>query len=53
MEPLHIQLKNVLKKKRKVPAKFSNKNIEADDVLYDPKVKTFDSKRDRWNGYEA
>ena len=45
--------KDCFERKRSVPAKFSNKHIEADDMLYDPKVGTFDSKRDRWNGYDS
>lgn len=45
--------KDCFERKRKVPANVSNRNIEADDILYDPRLTTFDSKRDRWNGFES
>ncbi|KAF8973122.1 pre-mRNA-splicing factor SLU7 [Flammula alnicola] len=41
-----------LERPRKKGAKFTNKNIEADDVVQE--VATgYDAKRDRWNGYDA
>lgn len=40
-----------LERPRKKGAKFTNKNIEADDVIQE--VATgYDAKRDRWNGYD-
>lgn len=40
-----------LDRPRKKGAKFTNKNIEADDVIQE--VATgYDAKRDRWNGYD-
>ncbi|KAG2078930.1 pre-mRNA-splicing factor SLU7 [Suillus decipiens] len=40
-----------LERPRKKGAKFTNKNIQADEIIHD--VATgFDAKRDRWNGYD-
>ncbi|ANB14393.1 pre-mRNA splicing factor SLU7 [Sugiyamaella lignohabitans] len=41
-----------MERPRKIGAKFSGKDIVADDVLQDITT-TWDSKRDRWNGYDA
>ncbi|TFK44393.1 pre-mRNA-splicing factor SLU7 [Crucibulum laeve] len=41
-----------LERPRKKGAKFTNKNIQADEIIQD--VATgYDAKRDRWNGYDA
>jgi pre-mRNA-processing factor SLU7 len=34
-------------------AKWTNKNIAADEKVEDLQLHTFDAKRDRWNGYNA
>lgn len=41
-----------LERPRKRGAKFSNKDIQADDVIQQVSV-GYDAKRDRWNGYDA
>lgn len=41
-----------LERPRKVGAKYNNMNIEADDDIQDIHT-TWDSKRDRWNGFDA
>jgi len=37
---------------RKIGAKYTGKNIQADEVVTSDLSLDFDSKRDRWNGYE-
>ncbi|OAL56698.1 pre-mRNA-splicing factor SLU7 [Pyrenochaeta sp. DS3sAY3a] len=44
--------KDCLSRPRKIGAKFSGRNIEADEVIQDVQL-GYDAKRDRWNGYEA
>lgn len=44
--------KDCLERPRKIGAKFSGKNIQADDVLQEVEL-SWDAKRDRWNGYDA
>lgn len=44
--------KDCLERPRKKGAKFTGKNIQADDVVQDVQL-SWDAKRDRWNGYEA
>ncbi|KAF9010519.1 pre-mRNA-splicing factor SLU7 [Cyathus striatus] len=44
--------KDCLERPRKKGAKFTNKDIQADDVEQDVAV-GYDAKRDRWNGYDA
>lgn len=44
--------KDCLQKKRKVGAKWTGKNIAADEKVEDVRL-GWDAKRDRWNGYEA
>ncbi|KAK9469643.1 Pre-mRNA splicing Prp18-interacting factor-domain-containing protein [Lipomyces arxii] len=44
--------KDCLERPRKVGAKYSGKDIQADDLIQDIPM-TWDSKRDRWNGYDA
>ncbi|KAL1858344.1 mRNA splicing protein [Diaporthe australafricana] len=44
--------KECLERPRKTGAKFTGKNIQADDVVQDVHL-SWDAKRDRWNGYEA
>lgn len=44
--------KDCLSRPRKSGAKFTGKNIEADEVIQDVQM-GFDAKRDRWNGYDA
>lgn len=41
-----------LERPRKKGAKYTNKDIQADDVLQDI-AQGYDAKRDRWNGYDA
>ncbi|KAK9354729.1 Pre-mRNA splicing Prp18-interacting factor-domain-containing protein [Lipomyces doorenjongii] len=45
------KVKDCMERPRKVGAKFSGKDIQADDLIQDVKM-TWDSKRDRWNGYD-
>ena len=44
--------KDCLSRPRKAGAKYTGKNIEADEVIQDVQL-GFDAKRDRWNGYDA
>ncbi|KAF2132339.1 pre-mRNA-splicing factor SLU7 [Dothidotthia symphoricarpi CBS 119687] len=44
--------RDCLSRPRKAGAKFTGKNIEADEVVQDVQL-GFDAKRDRWNGYDA
>lgn len=44
--------KDCLERPRKVGAKFTNKDIAPDEVVLPEIEHTFDSKRDRWAGYE-
>lgn len=44
--------RDCLSRPRKAGAKFTGKNIEADEVIQDVQL-GFDAKRDRWNGYDA
>lgn len=44
--------KDCLERPRKKGAKWTGKAIAADEVLVAPKGQDFDSKRDRWNGYD-
>lgn len=44
--------KDCLSRPRKAGAKFTGKNIEADEVVQDVQL-GWDAKRDRWNGYDA
>lgn len=44
--------KECMERPRKVGAKFKAENLQADDVVSNPHM-TWDSKRDRWNGYDA
>jgi pre-mRNA-processing factor SLU7 len=44
--------KDCLSRPRKAGAKFTGKNIEADEAIQDVQL-GFDAKRDRWNGYDA
>ncbi|PPQ77214.1 hypothetical protein CVT25_011060 [Psilocybe cyanescens] len=41
-----------LERPRKKGAKFTNKDIQADDVIQEVSA-GYDAKRDRWNGYDA
>lgn len=41
-----------LERPRKKGAKFTNRNIQADDISQDVAA-GYDAKRDRWNGYDA
>ena len=42
--------KECTERPRKQAAKFTNKNIAADDILKDVRM-SWEIKRDRWNGY--
>lgn len=44
--------KDCLSRPRKAGAKFTGKNIEADEAIEEVQL-GFDAKRDRWNGYDA
>ncbi|KAH8728930.1 ANTH domain-containing protein [Phaeosphaeriaceae sp. PMI808] len=44
--------KDCLSRPRKAGAKFTGKDIEADEAVQDVQL-GFDAKRDRWNGYDA
>jgi pre-mRNA-processing factor SLU7 len=44
--------KDCLQRKRKLGAKWTGKDIAADEVIKDVKL-GWDAKRDRWNGFEA
>lgn len=44
--------KDCLSRPRKTGAKFTGKNIEADEAVQDVQL-GWDAKRDRWNGYDA
>lgn len=44
--------KECLERPRKIGAKYSGLDLRADDNIQDIKT-TWDSKRDRWNGYDA
>jgi len=44
--------KDCLERPRKKGAKFTNKDIQADDIIQDVSV-GYDAKRDRWNGYDT
>merc|ERR1719335_415889 len=48
----HI-LKFCLERPRKFGAKYTGKQIAADDKIQNLKITKFDAKRDRWNGYDA
>ncbi|ROW10528.1 hypothetical protein VMCG_01706 [Cytospora schulzeri] len=45
------KVKDCLERPRKKGAKFTGKNIQADDVVQDVQL-SWDAKRDRWNGYD-
>ena len=47
------QTKDCLERPRAKGAKFTNKNIAADDKIEEINITSFDAKRDRWNGYDA
>ncbi|KAI9749831.1 MAG: mRNA splicing protein [Lichina confinis] len=44
--------KECLSRPRKLGAKWTGRDIEADEVLHDVEL-GWDAKRDRWNGYDA
>lgn len=46
------KVKDCLYRKRKVGAKFTGKDIKADEVVQEVKL-GYDAKRDRWNGFDA
>jgi pre-mRNA-processing factor SLU7 len=45
--------KDCMERPRSKGAKFTNKNIAADEKVQDVNLVSFDAKRDRWNGYSA
>lgn len=45
--------KDCLERPRAKGAKYTNKNIAADEKVEDIQLGSFDAKRDRWNGYDA
>ena len=47
------QTKDCLERPRTKGAKWTNKNIAADDKVEDIKLSTWDAKRDRWNGFDS
>ncbi|KAF2435774.1 pre-mRNA-splicing factor SLU7 [Tothia fuscella] len=44
--------KDCLSRKRKIGAKYTGRDIQADEVVADVNL-GWDAKRDRWNGYDA
>jgi pre-mRNA-processing factor SLU7 len=46
------KVKDCLSRKRKAGARYTGKDIQADEVLSDVNM-GWDAKRDRWNGYDA
>jgi hypothetical protein len=47
------KLKDCLERPRSKTAKYTNKNIAADDKIQEIHFANYDSKRDRWNGYDS
>jgi pre-mRNA-processing factor SLU7 len=47
------QTKDCLERPRAKGAKWTNKGIAADEKVEDINLVSYDSKRDRWNGYDA
>ena len=45
--------KDCMERPRSKGAKWTNKNIAADEKVQDVNLVSFDAKRDRWNGYSA
>ena len=46
--------KDCMERPRSKGARFTNKHIAADEKVEDGfELKTFDAKRDRWNGYNG
>jgi hypothetical protein len=45
--------KDCLERPRSKGARWTGKNIAADDKVEDITMVGFESKRDRWNGYDA
>ena len=45
--------KDCMERPRSKGAKYTNKNIAADEKVQDVNMVSFDAKRDRWNGYSA
>ncbi|KAG7671044.1 hypothetical protein Ndes2437A_g04689 [Nannochloris sp. 'desiccata'] len=45
--------KDCMERPRSKGAKYTNKNIAADEKMQDVNMVSFDAKRDRWNGYSA
>lgn len=45
--------KDCLERKRAKGAKWTGKNIAADDKVQDIKLTSFEAKRDRWNGFDT
>ena len=45
--------KDCTERPRKVGAKWSKKDISADELVHDDLSLSFEAKRDRWNGYDA
>lgn len=46
------QAKDCTERPRKVGAKWSKKDISADELVHDNLSLSFEAKRDRWNGYD-
>lgn len=44
--------KNCLERPRKQGARWTGKDIVADEILHNDRLETYDSKRDRWDGYD-
>lgn len=45
--------RDCMERPRAKGARFTNKNIAADEKVEDIDLATFDAKRDRWNGYNS
>jgi pre-mRNA-processing factor SLU7 len=45
--------RDCMERPRSKGARYTNKNIAADEKVENIELVTFDAKRDRWNGYNA
>jgi pre-mRNA-processing factor SLU7 len=45
--------RDCLERPRKVGARWSGRDIAPDEIIHDNRVDDWDSKRDRWDGYDA
>lgn len=45
--------KDCLERPRSKGARWTDKHIAADEKVEDVQLKTYEARRDRWNGYDA